>query len=294
MVRKITLLAFLLLALWVPSSSMAWAELSYDTLYMNRGGVSPSELYIVDTSGNATLVGDIKSGTQKPSIRDMAFDGTTLFMITTTELYKINDFTPVNGVIQATSVGTFGGSPPIGGGYNALAADTVNHVLYAANTASPGSFIKIDETTGVGSLIGNFGPKQGGNFISSVGDLAFGPGGVLYASVHWNSHTPDSRLATVNLTNGNITFVDYSKTMGFDVVDGISFRDGILYGVTNDKELITIDTSTGVGTLVQGNIYNAHGLATSPGVPVPPSLVLFGSGMVGLVLMGFRRKNRLS
>lgn len=283
---KLILAAGLLVLLASASGARAT---SYNALYMNTGGTK-SALYTLTNSGDAALLGEIKVGSQYlANVYDIAFNGQNLYAITGTKLYQI-DPNPVGGVVQATLVGAGFGGGSIGNGYNALAVDPVTHDLYAANNDYPGKFVKIDKTLGTATLLGDFGPKQDGNFINSVGDLAFSPAGILYAAVHWNNHGVNSRLAMVDKATGNLSLVDPCHDLGFGEVDGLSFKDGILYGVTKDHEVIRIDTTTGVGELIKAdNGYNMRGLTTAP-TPLPPATLLFGTGALGLLLVGWRKR----
>jgi hypothetical protein len=72
--------------------------------------------------------------------------------------------------------------------------------------------------------------------------------GVLYAASGDDTDKP-GYLYTVNKTNGDITEIG---STGFNEVDGLAFdSNGVLWGWAQDEGIITIDTNTGVGTLVK-------------------------------------------
>lgn len=72
--------------------------------------------------------------------------------------------------------------------------------------------------------------------------------GVLYAASGDDTDKP-GYLYTVDKTNGDITEIG---STGFNEVDGLAFdSNGVLWGWAQDEGIITIDTNTGVGTLVK-------------------------------------------
>ena len=111
-------------------------------------------------------------------------------------------------------------------------------------TGPTGWLGSIDDTV---QLIGDIGFPNGG-------DLAFAPDGTLYA----NACTPTGLFLECSTTRANdLVRIDPPGgagveigSIGFTNVFGMDFLDGTLYGVTNQGELISIDTGTGAGTLV--------------------------------------------
>ena len=104
-------------------------------------------------------------------------------------------------------------------------------------------------------------------FLVSSGDLAFSPGGILYASVAQLSGP--AYLATVDLETGRATLVSSSPIISFSDIWGLAFVGNVLFGLTTDVtssrgELITINTETGVGTAVRPLAFNAFGAAAKP------------------------------
>jgi hypothetical protein len=251
-------------------SAAAARGVALNTLYANAGR-GDSTLYTLDDRGQATAVGPMGVA----NITDIAFCGGTLYGITASKFYQID---PNTGA--ASLVG-----PLHFGGMDALAADPVTGTIYAAG--GDGFFITIDPVTGAGTKIGSLGTVEKGK-ITSGGDLAIDPQGArLYASVHWGHHGTNDYLATIDPLNGAATIIG---TIGFDQVHGLAFKDGILYGVTDNQELLRLDLLTGRGTMISNTGIGPHGLTASP-VPVPNALWLLGSGCIYLVCWGRRRGN---
>ena len=111
---------------------------------------------------------------------------------------------------------------------------------------APYSLIRIDTTTGAGTLIG--GPLiYFGSAPQSAADISFSPDGTLYGWIEGNYDD----LATINLSTGQATIVGNSglETSG----SGLAFSSGgTLYftGDDDDGWLRTIDPSTGLPTNV--------------------------------------------
>jgi hypothetical protein len=239
-----------------------------NTLYANsgRGG---STLYTLDDSGQATPVGPMGVA----NITDIAFCGGTLYGITASKFYQIDPNTGAASLVGPLHFGSM----------DALAADPVTGTIYAAG--ANGCFIRIDPLTGAGTKIGSLGTVEQGK-ITSGGDLVFDPRSArLYASVHWGHHGTNDYLATIDPLNGATTIIG---TIGFEQVHGLAFKDGILYGVTDNQEFLRLDLLTGMGTKISDTGVGPYGLTTSP-VPVPGAVFLFGSGLLYLFFLGRRR-----
>jgi FG-GAP-like repeat/FG-GAP repeat len=143
----------------------------------------------------------------------------------------------------------------IGFGVSALAVHPGTGVLYGVTAQAAAdiftrSLIRIDRTTGAGTLIGPIGLGFGG-----VADMAFRADGTLFG---WSESTDD--LITIDINTGAGTIVGNANisTRG----SGLAFdSSGTLYLAGNNANgpLRTVDTATGLTTVV----------ATLNGSPAP-------------------------
>ena len=208
--------------------------------------------YVDVATGNATVVGQMGA-----TMTDIAFDPSgNLWGITFGQLYRINH---ANGVI--TLVGNLGAS------LNSLVFGA-DGTLYGANNG----LYSINTSTGAATLIG------GGSYSSS-GDLAF-VNGNLYLS----SASADF-LYQLDLVTGAGTLLG---NIGYSAVYGLATPDNInLYGITGTN-VISIDTITGVGSLVVNYAGTQLGAAWGSAflseagheVPVPGVLMLMAFGLL--------------
>lgn len=219
-------------------------------LYAHSIALNPG-IYVVDPEdGTATLLG--MTGVR--DITDIAFSShNILYGITFDKLVMIDPYNAQGNIIGDSTGFT---------NLSALVASP-NGLIYAASS-DDGKFIRIDENTGKGTLIGHFGSG-----LSSSGDMAYDINGELFATVKTTGATTDW-LASINPTNGSATLIGDT---GFHEVWGLSFKDGILYGVTSGVtsggELIMIDPNTGSGSKVGTNANIVYGgLTTSPTAPL--------------------------
>ena len=154
-----------------------------------------------------------------------------------TNLYLLD---PTNGAI----VSTIG---PIGFAITGLAFDPSTSVLYGstgnASPTSPGSLVRIDTTTGAGTLIGSFGVSK-----QTMADLTFF-GGTLYGS---GSSVGD--LYAVNVTTGLATLIGGSGRTTFDTGNALAADSlGNFFAAAGNNstlELFSVNPSTGLSTLI--------------------------------------------
>jgi len=117
-------------------------------------------------------------------------------------------------------------------------------VLFASTgLADGGRLLTIDPTTGVGTLVGNV--AEGATNFSRVTGLAINSAGEMLG-------TGLGDLFRVDPSTGEATSIGL---LGFRTAEGIAFDENdVLYGITQfPEQLITIDTNTGLGTLVGPN-----------------------------------------
>lgn len=215
-------------------------------------------LATVDVStGALTVIGQLGA-----VMTDIAFaPNGALFGLTFNGFYSIN---PATGA--ASLIGVHG----IPGG-NALVFRT-DGTLFAAGFDS-NSLFTINPTTGASTNLGSIG-------FPSAGDLAFN-GGDLYLS------SLTDQLIRVQL--GPTVSGQVVGSFGFTNVFGLATGgDGVLYGV-GGTQVFSVDTSTGVGTLVSDfaglpalrplGPANGTSFTTEAVVPEPTTASLLGLGL---------------
>jgi hypothetical protein len=283
--KSIKLTVILAFVLYLAGTTVAGAtQILYVDTYNSVTGVS--SLYTLTTAGVATKQGDIKlGGTGNLAITDIAFNLTTgtMYAISATNLYTL-DFMHANGTtVTATAVGTGTGDLRLQG----LVVGS-DGTIYADNTYvtigpdKPGHLFTIN-ASGVGAIVGSNGKTTGNNYIGDFGDLAF-VGSTLYGTFAVNGFT-NTFLGTANTGTGAVSSL---HDMGVANVDGLAYYlpTSTLYAITRDGTLYTANTSSGALTNAHTTgLSNVYGMTS---VPLPPTMLLLGSGLVGVI--GLRRK----
>jgi len=152
---------------------------------------------------------------------------------------------------------------------NAAAADPTG-MIYSArfrvttNSADTNKLIKIDPTTGLGTLVADYGTEE------DLRALAFGPGGVLFGI---REGIPDV-LVTIDPVNGAVTTVGPT---GRNDIQGLTMGPGEqLYalGVTGTGgTLMTIDATTGAATVLMSALNAGSDIQTIEWVSGDQALV---------------------
>ena len=226
-------------------SAVAALPIQSNTLYVHSFEYN-SRLYIVNAStGVTTLVGAM--GTE---CTDLAFNGTKLSGISFTRFFQIN---PTTGAVSSIK---YHGFSDLNALVFAGAASPGNFFAAGVNGSgnNGGVFVRINATTGVGTLIGRLG-----NGLTSAGDLAF-LNGTLYALVN-KPGAATTWLAKINPVSGKATLVGNT---GYTDVWGLEVRSGIMFAATSNGRLMRLNPNSGVAAVVGTSPVRMGGLAKSP------------------------------
>ncbi|MFN7934549.1 MAG: PEP-CTERM sorting domain-containing protein [Bryobacteraceae bacterium] len=248
--------AALLLAATVPSNAgpMAYAVT----------GVNGTDLVMLDLgTGNTTSIGSFTDS----GIRGLALapDG-TLYAGTQVAFYSVNTTTAATTLIG-----------------NPLAVledmDFDGNNLLASNTAL---IYNINTTTGSETIIGS-GINNFFGFAVIDSTTAY----VTYRDING-----DTNLGILNHSTSIITPIGaLGAALGAgNIIYGLDIAsDGNLYGVSIGGEVLRLDTTTGLATLISQTGINFRALAAIPdaGVPEPSTVAL---SAIGLALLLFRKR----
>jgi hypothetical protein len=125
---------------------------------------------------------------------------------------------------------------------------------------SDGNVYRVDPATGMTTVIGS----MGGSYVSS-GDVVSVDGFGTVQTVVGTTHDVLAKLDPVTFTAHPI-----GTNTGFDKIYGIGFWKGKVFGFTYTGQLITIDPTSGVGTLVASGGPQWNGAAVTTTAPVIP------------------------
>jgi len=156
---------------------------------------------------------------------------------------------------------------------------------YLANARSflgsnEGNLYSIDlDTASSSTILGNF------EFLGLDG-MDFDSSGTLYGFTHGTAI-----LYTIDPLTGASTMIGDTGFDSFPRLAGLTFMGDTLYGVMSGS-LYTIDPLTGAGALI-GDIGfgDISGLTALNTIPIPPAILLFGSGLIGLISVARRKKS---
>lgn len=172
---------------------------------------------------------------------------------------------PATGAVSS-SIG------PIGYAVTGLAADPISGVLYGVTSRldprSPGRLIRIDRTTGAGTVVGDLRPTT-----EAAADVTFRADGTLFG---WLEPTSDD-LVRINTTTGAATIVGNSGLSTFG--SGLAFSpSGTLYfaGSGTAGQLRTVNPSTGLTTVVATLTGAPLGTDSIAALAFDPGGALFG------------------
>jgi hypothetical protein len=131
-------------------------------------------------------------------------------------------------------------------------------VLIAGRNAD-GAIFSIDVTTGVPTQIGDMGPQ-----FATSGDIVAVRGFGIVATSSGGALTD----ALVRLAPNTFAATVIGTGTGFYRIWGVGFWRGEVFGFTDGGEFLTIDTTTGAGTLVENNGVLWWGAAVTTLAPV--------------------------
>ena len=198
---------------------------------------------IDNATGLATPVNDLNQGPMVPGALVFGADG-RLYLGSgdNTELFELDPATGLGTVVTT-----------LDGGFMSLIKDLTlsssGTIFGNVDDITMSHLITIDPTTGHVSPLGLI--ENSGQPVEFMSALAFGPEPppgpkVLYGA---NDVNGTSNLMLVDPASGNV--INTIGAIGYPVMnlaaDPVS---GILYGMTADDDLISINTQTGVGTLI--------------------------------------------
>ncbi len=215
-------------------------------------------LYKVDPDTYAvSMVGDfVWPGGATDQMTDIAIDSAGgMVGISFTQVYKVDPTNANTTLLSSALAGTFNG-------LSYVPADQIGQTgddVLVATRNDDGAVFRIDPMTGAATQIGNMG-----NYASS-GDLCSVSGFGTVQTVDGVGNTGDilTKLAPMSFHATPI-----GTATGFGAIWGVAFWKGTIFGFTNNGEFITIDATTGVGTLVQSGGPQWWGAAVTTSAPI--------------------------
>lgn len=214
------------------------------------------QLYRVDPDTLAvTLVGAFAwpDGGQD-EMTDLAIDSTGLMVgVSMTNVYRVDPTTAAT--VRLNAIGdTFNGLSFV----PASAVGGAGSDVLVGTEGGNDNVVQIDPTTGVATVIGH----MGGSYTSS-GDLV---GVAGFGVVQTVPGDPDDVL--VKLAPSTFTATPIGTGTGYSEIYGVAFWKNKIFGFTSGGDFITIDPTTGVGTLVQHTDQMWYGAAVTTVAPV--------------------------
>jgi hypothetical protein len=185
-------------------------------------------------------IGDFTFTTGSDEITDIAIDKNNLMIgISFGSVYRIDPTTAAATRLSNNLTGEFNGMSFVPAEQLGQTGDDV----LVATRNSDGVVFRIDPATGSTTTIGDMGG------FSSSGDL-------VSVAMLGTFQTADNGFGAdrlVRLEAGTFAATAIGNEIGFAEIWGVAFWKNKLFGFTNGGHFITIDLTTGGGTLVQGN-----------------------------------------
>ena len=223
-------------------------------------------LYRIDSATLATIEIGPLTGIGTQSVTDIAIDKAEHMVgITLDKLYAIDASSGSATLIKDLSENATGFTS-----LSYIPTDLTDpnstDILVSAN--DQGAVYKIDPTTGDAMQIGSYG-MSGANKIVSSGDLIGVRNLGIYATVDVGSQTNDY-LAQIDPATWQATLIGTGT--GFDRIYGLGFWAGTIYGFVDAGsgagKMITIDSTTGVGTEVGSGTQEWFGAGVTTDAPI--------------------------
>ncbi len=247
-----------LLMLSIPMLCTAQAAKALPQLYIVTD--HPKLITVDPETQVTTIIGDTSLNGTSIELMDIAFSPSgDLYGVSQDSLYLVN-----SGTGALSLIGSLGGPKA-----NALIFNDAG-VLYAAggNTLFWNDGIRtlytVNTTTGLATSVGT-------STFNSSGDLAFLNGGLYITSIG----STTNELFSVNPANAAASMVG---AINIPWIFGIGAYNNTLYGASYDQDILTINTTTGLGTRLfkyPSKINNistgsANGMAIRMQASVPP------------------------
>ena len=237
-----------------PAPARGPAGLAWDGRYLWNTDYSTAKIFCLQPDTAEPL----RSFNCPGSLSGLAWDGRSLWQVMHMDgwLRRINPETGVGTEIGPTGVETLG----FGDTISDISFRSSDGVLFAYLEAGDALGV-INKTTGAVTALGR-------SFVGCCGNgLAFSPTDMLY-------HSNEDSLHTLNQVTGQATIVapmGFSPPADFDPrINSMDFQPGtgILFGSLNDGNsstpenyLVTVNTTTGVVTIIGRTVNRLDGLA---------------------------------
>lgn len=215
-----------------------------------------NDLYRVDPDTLAvTRIGAFTFTNGNDQITDIAIDKTgQMIGISFTSVYRIDPNSAATTRLTSGLTGTFNGLSFVPAAQIGQSGDDV---LVATRNAD-GAVFRVDPMTGQTTQIGNMGAFRSSGDLVSVAGL-----GTLQTA---DNGLGNDRLVT--LAASSFAATPIGADIGYADIWGVAYWKDKMFGFTEGGEFITIDPSTGVGTLVQGSGPAWWGAAVTTTAPV--------------------------
>ena len=279
---NMTMKILLLLAILLFSVNSAWAfPVTVDIDFLtSSGGQGPRDVPLKNPQNTVTLSG-ITTVTNSPMSSSTSGSGWTQDSYANPLGFQVNNRISAESGIHAASVDGVGTWFVLTGpGTTAnLIADIAFQGLISASSGGKAWFTNyLSFTANSASLISEYPIVQNGSVGSVVGTTT------LAGTV------PDFTY----LVSGDYQINEIIRSKPFTVTIGTPFRLGLVLNSTLDGSA-TVDFDPGFSTLyfgngfalADGNTLASGGYSVAPAVPIPPTVLLLGSGLLGLA--GWRR-----